>query len=129
MVAMIGLLRLAIRLDRRAAPEEVAAYRAILRAAGPPREAVDGDAPYREATAAAPEDDAGLAALEARADRELASAADVQAAARAVTRPAAREAIFAALADLAAADAIDASEAELLEWLAREWSLESSPAI
>lgn len=42
----------------------------------------------------------------------------------AVEAPAAREAIFAALFDLASSTSIDPAELELLDWLAETWELE-----
>ncbi len=122
-LALVGLLRLMIRLDGRGTPEEAEAYRtALLQALATDDQ---GDvAPYREAPAAPLIDEARLATLEERADRELSTDESVRNAALAVTRQGSRETIFAALSDVAASDGVHVAEIALLDWLADLWSIE-----
>jgi hypothetical protein len=121
-LALVGLLRTLVRLDGRGSIEERDAYRVALETCLAPRETTT-ETPYRVAPATQGFDE-HLAALEARADRELQDDKAVRNAALAVKRQDARETIFAALADVAAADAIAQAEGALLDWLALEWKIE-----
>ncbi len=121
-LALVGLLRLMVRLDRQGSPEERDAYRSALRAALAPV-STDPTATYRESPAAPTIDEAHIAALEGRADQELSTDESVRIAALAVTRQSARDTIFAALSDLSAAEGPLGGEIALLDWLAAEWSI------
>lgn len=80
--------------------------------------------PYRAAPTAeqAPDPEALWTLLE-RAATALPNEEAVLTAARAVTRPEAREAIFDALYAIAASDVIDKSEWPIIDWLAESWGL------
>jgi hypothetical protein len=110
-LALVGLMRFVVRLDGRATPEEMAAVERTLRDA------------YASQVGDGAEAAAQIAALEARADRELRDDDAIRRAAMSVSRPEAREVIFAAVADLAAVDGINMQEGWLLDWLANEWEL------
>jgi len=122
-LALAGLVRFLIQADGRYSPEEFSALTPIVEdllttKPGP-------DSPYREGEGE-PDAAAGWALLD-RAAEELDDEAAVQAAAKAVTDQTAREAIYLALFDLAAADTITSDEWPVLEWLQKEWGI-TSPA-
>lgn len=111
-VALVGLLRMLVKSDGRGSSEESAAYeKALTDCLGRKEE----DASKFEVR---------LKALEAKVDKELPNDEAVRKAAVGVKGKDARDTIFAALADVAAADAIVSAEASLLEWLAAEWKIE-----
>jgi hypothetical protein len=115
-LALVGLMRFVVRLDGHASPEEMATVAKTLREVYAPQVGEGGDAAAR------------IAALEERADRELKDDDAIRRVAMQITRPEAREAIFAAVADLAAVDGINMQEGWLLDWLANEWELKIEDA-
>jgi len=101
LLALIGLLRLVVRLDGAATAPELAAVDALAVEIGRERFSV----------------------LLEQSARELQNDEDVHLVAIGVEDPDARALIFATLFDIAAADSILAPESSLLEWLRQQWSL------
>ena len=99
LLALVGLLA---RVDGRLSQTEMSTLETLRRALTPER-----FQSIRDAAAALSDDDAILNA------------------ARQVTRPEAREAIFGVLYEMAIPDTIDPSEVELLEKIAAIWGLEA----
>lgn len=129
-LAFAGLVRALVRLDgaftevERAAIDEIGAELLAVRAS------LDAS-PYRSRAPEAESEAGELAAaadamweLVARAGTELPDEEAIRRAALAVTRQDAREAIYEALFTIGAADAIDAGESTLLEWLRTSWQVE-----
>ncbi len=112
-----ALLRTLVRLDGHVSPEEqelvLEASRELL---GPSM------TPVGETTVA--DEDRELRALLDRSAEEHPDDESVRRAAAGVTRPEAREAIFAALLTISTAGTITVPEAGLLDWLAETWELD-----
>lgn len=112
-----ALLRTVVRLDGHVTPEEQSvvdeASRELLRPSMAPDAAVSDADDARE-----------LGALLDRSAEEFPDDEAVRRAAAGVTRPEAREAIYAALLAVSAAGTITTGEAGLLDWLAASWELD-----
>lgn len=116
MLALAGLLRKLVRIDGRFSEAE---RNAIARVGAAVSESDDASATKpigAEALFQRIED-----ASEAYPDDQT-----LRAAALAVSRPEARNAIHAILFDVAASDAIGQGEADLLDWLEEKWELEAA---
>jgi hypothetical protein len=122
-LALIGLLRFVVRLDGHTSPEELESLQSALRGLYMPQ-VDEPTTPYRVGAALPQSVEDQIAALEARADKKFFDDDSVRRAALTITRPEAREIIFAAVADLAASDGIALQEGWLLDWLADVWELE-----
>jgi uncharacterized tellurite resistance protein B-like protein len=125
LLTLAALCRAVMRLDGAVTPAEVRALDAIRLRVAERKE--DQSSPYRDSAKPEPITAEDWRALLSRAERELADEARMQAAARSVERPEAREAIFICLAELAAADAMTPAEMNALGWLEAEWDLALSP--
>lgn len=125
LVVLAGLVRATIEADDRIDPAEV---RAVQRIAAAVTEAAD-HAPlgaYRTAAYVTPLDEAAWSAIWREAVERLPSIDDVKRAAKAVGRAEAREALYALVHDVAAADTIAGAEWSLLGWLEEAWSLSTT---
>jgi hypothetical protein len=120
-LALIGLLRFATRLDGRTSHEELVVMQDVLREALASHDDAQST-PYRASPDTTAVDERILA-LEARADETFFDDDSVRRAALTVTRPAAREIIFAAVSDVALTHAMNAQETWLMDWLAENWGL------
>lgn len=103
--AIVALLDRVISADRELSEDEEKHLRKIIEALGP------------EAYARAVE----------HVDETIENEADLEPLLQSITRQDAREVIFAAVMDVALADAVMPQEAPLLEWLAKEWGIEVKP--
>ena len=100
-LALIGLLKLTVLADSDISPEESLQMKRIAVAMGA----------------------STFRASIAEAHRRCSTRAQVEAQARAVTRPEARELIFSAVQEMAVSDDVAAEELQLMNWLADLWDL------
>jgi hypothetical protein len=119
-LALAGVLRTLVLADREVDAYELDALddvgrRVALSGAEPER------GPYRSRVAAMGADE--FRAIFGDACRRLPTDASVRAALEAVTRPEAREVIFAIARDVAACNGIAPVEQEILDWLIERWGL------
>jgi uncharacterized tellurite resistance protein B-like protein len=123
LLAFAGLARVLIRADGTFSAEEAAALEQV---AEEFFAAKSGDAPYRQEAQTMPDPDAIWNLLD-RAASELGDEEAVKRAAQAVQRPEARGAIYDALFHIASSDVVSGDEWPILDWLAAEWAVETSP--
>ena len=123
--ALCGLLRLVVLADGAVDGIELDALDAIGHRVAPKP---PGDTPYREAKPPAMGPTA-FRAFFGEANHELPTKEDVREAALRVTRPEAREILYALLFDVAAADGVHPNEQAILSWLEERWSLETRPSL
>ena len=121
-LAFAGLARVLVRADGTFPAREGAALEQVAKDILAP--AASPTSPYRDKSS--PEADPGaIWALIDRAATELPTEEAVKIAARQVTRPEAREAIFGALLQIASSDVVSPEEWPVLDWLSAQWAVES----
>lgn len=123
MLTFAGLLRKLIRMDGRFTEAEREALSRVALEVAESAEA-GADAPYRGDGKIAPIGETKLFERIEQAAESYPDDPTLRAAALAVTRPAAREAMHALLFEVAASDVIGEGEGDLLEWLEEKWELQ-----
>lgn len=123
LLALAGLLRVLVLADRAVDGYELDALDRVGRRLA--RAAPGGD-PYRHASPP-PMGSVEFRAIFGQASRALPDGASVRAAAEALERPEAREAIFTILLDVAASNGIAPEEQAILDWLKDCWQITPTP--
>jgi hypothetical protein len=126
LVVLAGLGRAMTRIDGRVTAEEQEAVLS-LRLNVSEGVAKEGS-PYRGRVGTTPLEPDRWRTLLERAGETLDTEEKLQEAAMSVTRPEAREAIFALVAEIAIVDAVGTAEWRALEWLEERWDLRAEPA-